>query len=152
MERNVGPNWGQTRYGEEMEKVKALGDVLDESDLTEARARVREVLKGELIEAPPMPARRRVWTKLTLVAATIAVVFLGGIAVASNFGAGVDDPPEEKIPFVHETIEKMEQELSALDTSTAEGAAEAEYLNDKLTVANEVLDRLCAAAGLPPGC
>jgi hypothetical protein len=79
---------------------------------------------------------------------------LGGMAAAGGFsdGLGVDDPAGPKIPYVQDRIDQIESELTTVDTSTPEGKAKAEFLNDELTQVRETLDRLCEEAGQPEGC
>jgi hypothetical protein len=150
MGRDVGKWTWPTGPGKEVDMVKALGAALDTNE-SAAKERVRRALELELNVSPLRP-RRRSTAKLLLVAATLAAASLGGIAIAQDDGAGVDAPAAEKVPFVRQTLDELEHELAALDTSTKEGAAKAESLNVKIEAVRGVLTDLCAEAADAVGC
>ena len=142
---------------DEIVLLKQLGSALDEPKLDEAKLRVRAVVEREIDQMGGVRRhvrRRPNRARLLLIAAIVAAVLVGGIALAGGFtdGLGVDAPPGPKIPYVQDHIDQMEAELATLDTSTPEGAAKATALKDRLEALREVKARLCEEAGQPDGC
>jgi hypothetical protein len=82
-----------------------------------------------------------------VLAAVAAVVIAGGAATAAvvDDGLGVNDPAEEKIPYVVERINSIEDQIESLSASkSAEDVAYRQGLENELAAAEKVLGQLCA--------